>query len=401
MRKIAFSPPDIGEEEIAEVVSVLRSGWITTGPRTKQLENDLAAYTGTAKSAVLNSGTAAMELTLRLFGIGPGDEVITTAYTYSASASVIVHVGATPILVDTAKDSYEMDYEALEAAITPKTRAVIPVDIGGVMADYSTVRRIAEEKKNIFQPQNDTQASLGRILILADAAHSIGAQRDDISSGLYGDFTAFSTHAVKNVTTAEGGAVTWRSGIIDMSDEEIYRQFMLLSLHGQNKDALQKSGAGSWEYDILGTYYKNNMTDIHAAIGVVQLKRYPELLERRKEICRMYDEILNPKGIKTLQHSGESFESSRHLYLTRIPGIKEEERNRIIESLGEMGVTANVHYKPLPMLTAYKNLGFKIEDYPCAYSQYENGISLPLHTLLSDEDVQYTAQSLLRAGRDL
>ncbi|WP_051196272.1 DegT/DnrJ/EryC1/StrS family aminotransferase [Clostridium cadaveris] len=384
---IPFSPPDISEEEISEVVDALRSGWITTGPKTKQFEKEIASYCNTSKAVCLNSATACMELTLRLLGIGEGDEVITTSYTYTASASVIEHVGAKIIMVDCGKDSFHIDYDAIEDAITEKTKAIIPVDIAGVMCDYEKIFKAVNNKKEMFKASNEIQKAIGRVVVLADAAHSFGASYKGMMAGEVADFTSFSFHAVKNLTTAEGGAVTWKD-IEGIDNEEIYREFMLLSLHGQSKDALAKTKLGAWEYDIVYTAYKCNMTDIMASIGLVQLKRYKELLERRKEIIGKYDEAMKKLDVQVLQHYGEDFSSSGHLYLVRLNDKDEKARNRIIEEMAERGIATNVHYKPLPMHTAYKNLGFDINDYHNSYKQYENEITLPLHTLLSDEDVE-------------
>ncbi len=396
MRQIPFSPPDITEEEVREVADALRSGWITTGPRTKEFEKRIAEYCHTQRAVCLNSDTACMEMTLRLFDIGPGDEVITTAYTYTATASVICHTGAVPVLVDVAEGSYEMDYDALERAVTPKTKAVIPVDIAGVMCDYNRILDVAERKRDLFRPSdNRYQKALGRVLVMADSAHGFGAVREGKTSGEAADFTTFSFHAVKNLSTAEGGAVTWQ-GLPGIDPEEIYREYMLLSLHGQSKDALAKTKLGAWEYDILSPAYKCNMTDIMAALGLVQLRRYPSLLARRKEIVGQYEQGLariNKKlgkyRLTSLRHYDEKIASSGHLFLMRVQGAEEEVRGRIIEGLAQRGVAANVHYKPLPLLTAYRNLGFDISDYPNAYDMYRNGISLPLHTKLSDEDAAY------------
>lgn len=399
MRQISFSPPDITEEEIQEVVDTLRSGWITTGPKTKQLEKEIAAYCHTDRAVCLNSATACMEMTLRLFGIGTGDEVITTAYTYTATASAICHTGAKPVLVDVMENSYEMDYEAVKAAITPRTKAIVPVDIGGAVCDYDRVREIAEEMRPQFVPgENRFQKALGRVLVMADSAHGFGAERNGKKSGELADFTSFSFHAVKNLTTAEGGGVTWLP-LPGIDSEEIYRQYMLLSLHGQSKDALAKTKLGAWEYDIVAPYYKCNMTDIQASLGLVQMKRYAGLLERRKEIVLQYEEELSKlreQGVpvSSLCHQTVEMNSSRHLFLMRVQGINHEKRCEIIEKLAEKGVAANVHYKPLPLLTAYRNMGFDISDYPNAYAMYENEISLPLHTKLTDEDVQYVRESL-------
>ena len=388
---ISFSPPDISDLEIAEVAEALRSGWITTGPRTKQLESDIARWIGTEKCVCLNSQTACAEMALRVMGIGEGDEVITCAYTYTASASVIAHVGAKIVLVDTQADSLEMDYAALEAAITEKTKAIIPIDIAGIPCDYNKIFDIVERKRHLFSPNNEMQSSLGRIAVMADTAHAFGAKWNDKMIGNVADFSSFSFHAVKNFTTAEGGALTWRS-IPGITNDEIYKKLQLLSLHGQSKDALAKTKLGAWEYDIVGTYYKCNMTDVAAAIGLKQFERYPAMLERRKTIIRKYDEALNPIGVKTLEHYTKDYESSGHLYLTRIPGITLEQRNEIIIKMAERGVACNVHYKPLPMHTAYKNLGFDIADYPNAYNNFINEITLPLHTCLTDEDVEYVIE---------
>ena len=387
-RVIQFSPPDISELEAEEVVAALKSGWITTGPRTKLLERKIADWIGTEKCVCLGSQTACAEMALRVMGIGEGDEVITSAYTYTASASVIAHTGAKIILVDTGKDSVEVDYEALENAITEKTKAIIPVDIAGIPCDYDRIFEIVERKKSLFRPGNEIQKALGRIAVMADAAHSFGAKSNGKMIGSVADFTSFSFHAVKNFTTAEGGALTWRT-IPGIGNEEIYKKLQLLSLHGQSKDALAKTQLGAWEYDIVGTYYKCNMTDITAAIGLKQFERYPSMLRRRKEIIQKYDEAFGKSGIKTLCHYTDVYESSGHLYLTRIPGITVEERNEIIIKMAERGVICNVHYKPLPMHTAYRNLGFDIKDYPNAYEFFANEITLPLHTCLSDDDVSY------------
>ena len=391
--KIQFSPPDISEAEINEVVDTLRSGWITTGPKTKLLEKKIAEYTNTSKAVCLNSATAAMEMALRLLGIGEGDEVITSAYTYSASASVINHVGAKIVLVDVAKDSFQMDYEKLGQAITEKTKAIIPVDIAGVMCDYDKIFEVVNSKKDLFNPSNELQKVIGRVIVLADGAHSFGATYKGRKSGEVADFTCFSFHAVKNLTTAEGGAVTWRD-IPGIDNEEIYKQFMLLSLHGQSKDALAKTKLGAWEYDIIYPGYKCNMTDIMASLGLVQLQRYPEILERRKQIIEMYDRGLRDCNVDVLQHYADDFSSSGHLYLVRFLGKDEIYRNKVIEKMAEKGIATNVHYKPLPMHTAYKNLGFDIEDYPNVFEMYRNEITLPLHTLLTDEQVEYVVEGL-------
>ena len=385
---IPFSPPDISELEINEVADALRSGWITTGPRTKQLEKNIAQWIGTEKCVCLNSQTACAEMALHILGVGAGDEVITCAYTYTASASVIAHVGAKIVLIDTQKDSLEMDYDALEAAINENTKAIIPVDIAGIPCDYDRLFEIVERKRSLFNPANDIQAAIGRVAIMADTAHAFGAKWHDRMIGSVADFSSFSFHAVKNMTTAEGGALTWRT-VEGISNEDIYKKLQLLSLHGQSKDALQKTKLGAWEYDIVGTYYKCNMTDVAAAIGLKQLERYPDMLRHRREIIEKYDAALKPVGIKTLSHYTSDWESSGHLYLTRIPGITVEQRNEIITKMAERGVACNVHYKPLPMHTAYKNLGFDISNYPNAYANYANEITLPLHTCLTDEDIEY------------
>ena len=387
-RKIEFSPPDIGEEEIQAVSETLRSGWITTGPKTKLFEKKIAEFCGTSRAVCLNSATAGLELTLRLFGIGEGDEVITTAYTYTATASVIYHVGAKIVLVDTQKDSYEMDYEKLEQLVTEKTKAIIPVDLAGGICDYEKIYQIVEDKKALFKPQGMLQERLGRILVLADAAHALGAVQKGKHCGQVADFTSFSFHAVKNLTTAEGGAVTWKENP-DLDDEYIYQQYMLMSLHGQSKDALSKTQLGAWEYDIIAPLFKCNMTDIMASIGLVQLSRYDELLSKRQRIIETYNAAFSELPIEYLKHSDKDYQSSGHLYMIRIKGKERKECNAIIQKLAETGVAANVHFKPLPLLSAYKNLGFQIENFPNAYQMYQNEITLPLHTLLTDEDVEY------------
>lgn len=384
---IPFSPPDITEAEIAEVVDTLKSGWITTGPKTKQFEKEIASFCHTEKAVCLNSATACLEGILRLLGIGAGDEVITSAYTYTASASIVCHVGAKLVLVDTAPGSCEMDYEQLAEKITEKTKAIIPVDLAGVVCDYEKIYEIVNEKKAMFRPANKVQEAMGRIAVIADASHAFGAMRKGKMCGEIADFTAFSFHAVKNLTTAEGGAVTWRE-IPNYSSDEIYRSFMLYSLHGQTKDALSKTKAGQWEYDILLPGYKCNMTDIMAAIGLAQLRRYPSMLERRKHIVSMYNKVLENMPVRVLNHYDDDHQSSGHLYLVYMLGKSAEERNRIIERMAEKNVATNVHYKPLPLLTAYKNLGFKIEDYPNAYDLYKCEITLPLHTKLTDEQAE-------------
>ena len=370
----------------------MRSGWITTGPKVKELERKIADYIGTEKCVCLNSQTACAEIALRILGVGEGDEVITSAYTYTASASVICHVGATPILVDTQKDGFEMDYSSLENKITEKTKAIIPVDIGGVPCNYDRIFEIVESKRNIFKPNSDIQKAIGRIAVMADTAHSFGGKYKGKMLGSVADFSSFSFHAVKNLTTAEGGAMTWRN-IEGISNEDIYHQIQLFSLHGQSKDALAKTKLGSWEYDIVGTYYKCNMTDIMGGIGLAQLSRYDGMLKRRRDIIKRYESAFKPLGIKTLPHFSDDYTSSYHLYLTRVPGVTAEQRNEIIVKMAEKGIACNVHYKPLPMHTAYKNLGFDIVDFPNSYNLFENEITLPLHTKLSDEDVDYIIET--------
>ena len=399
IRVIPFSPPDISDLEISEVVETLKSGWITTGKRTKQLEKNIAEWVGTEKCVCLNSQTACAELALRIMGIGEGDEVITCAYTYTASASVIAHVGAKIVLIDTQKDSLEMDYDALESAINEKTKAIIPVDLAGIPCDYDRIFEIVKNKKYLFKPNNEIQSALGRVAVMADTAHAFGAKWHGEMIGSVADFSSFSFHAVKNLTTAEGGALTWRT-IPGISNEDIYKKLQLLSLHGQSKDALAKTKLGAWEYDIVGTYYKCNMTDIAAAIGLKQFERYPDMLKRRKDIIEKYDAAFKPAGVETLNHYSDQWESSGHLYLTRIPGITYEQRNEIIMKMAEFGVACNVHYKPLPMHTAYKNLGFDIAYYPNAYAHFANEITLPLHTCLSDEDVEYVIKHYLEVVKE-
>ena len=387
-RNIPFSPPDISELEIQEVAEALRSGWITTGPRTKQLEKNLAEYCHTNKVVCLSSATAAEELNLRVLGIGAGDEVIVPAYTYTASASAAIHVGAKVIFVDSQPGSVEMDYDKLEDAITEKTKAIIVVDIGGIICDYERIYQVVENKKYLFRPENKIQKAIGRVAVCADCAHALGASRYGKMAGEIADFTDFSFHAVKNFTTAEGGAATWRS-IEGIDDEELYHQYQLYSLHGQSKDALAKTKLGAWEYDIVGPWYKCNMTDIMAAIGLKQLERYPGMLARRKEIISEYDAMCNETGISHLVHYGDNFTSSGHLYIVRVPDITIEQRNEIITSMAERGIACNVHYKPLPMMTAYKALGWDIKGFPNAFDYFCNAITLPLHTMLSNEDVEY------------
>ena len=389
---IKFSPPDISELEIQEVSEALKSGWITTGPRVKKLEKLIADYVGTPKCVCLNSQTACAEMALRILGVGEGDEVITSAYTYTASASVVCHVGAKLKLVDTLKDSLELDYNALEEAITERTKAIIPIDLGGVPCDYDRIFEIVNKKKNLFKPNGDIQKALGRVAVLADTAHAFGAEWRGKKVGAIADFSSFSFHAVKNFTTGEGGALTWKH-IEGIDDEEIYRKLQLLSLHGQSKDALAKTQLGAWEYDIIGTWYKCNMTDVAAAMGLAQFQRYPQILKRRREIIEAYDKAFKPLGIKVLPHYTHEHTSSGHLYITRVPNITVEQRNEIITLMAQNGVACNVHYKPLPLHTAYKELGFDIKDYPNAYAQFANEITLPLHTCLTDEEVEYVIKN--------
>lgn len=386
--KIPFSPPDITELEIEQVVEALKSGWITTGPKTKALEQKIANFCGTDKAVCLNSQTACAEMALRVLGIGPGDEVIVPAYTYTATASVVCHVGAKLVMVDIQPDSLEMDYDQLEAVITENTKVIIPVDLAGIPCDYDRIFSIVEKKRELFTPSNDIQRAMGRISVNADAAHAFGASWHGKQVGSIADFTAFSFHAVKNLTTAEGGALTWRD-IPGIDNEEIYKQIQLLSLHGQSKDALAKTQLGAWEYDIVGPWYKCNMTDVAAAMGLAQMQRYDALLSRRKDIIQRYDAAFKPLGVQVLKHYTEDYQSSGHLYITRIPGITSDQRNEIIIRMAEQGIACNVHYKPLPMMTAYKNLGFDIADYPNAYRYFANEITLPLHTKLTNKEVQY------------
>jgi len=396
---VPFSPPDISELEVQEVAEALRSGWITTGPRTKQLEKNIAAYVGADRCVCLNSQTACAEMALRVLGVGPGDEVIVPAYTYTASASVVCHVGAKLVLIDSQKDSLEMDYDAVEAAINENTKAIIPVDLGGVPCDYARLLAIAEKKRALFRPASEIQTALGRVAIMADTAHAFGAKLGDKMIGSVADFSSFSFHAVKNLTTAEGGALTWKP-IPGIDSETIYKKLQLLSLHGQSKDALAKTQLGAWEYDVIGTWYKCNMTDVTAAIGLKQLERYPGMLARRKEMIAKYDAALHPLGVKTLDHYTADYESSGHLYLTFIPGITPEQRNVIIIKMAEQGIACNVHYKPLPMHTAYKNLGYDIKDYPNAYAHFAHEITLPLHTNLTDEQVDYVIRNFAMIVKD-
>lgn len=389
---IKFSPPDISETEINEVTEALKSGWITTGPKTKEFEREIAKYCNVNKAVCLNSQTACAEMALRILGVGEGDEVITTAYTYTASASVVCHVGAKLVLVDVIKDSLQPDYDAIERAITERTKAIIPVDLAGIPCDYARLYEIVESKKNLFRPKTDIQKALGRVAIMADTAHAFGARIGDKPVGSVADFSSFSFHAVKNLTTAEGGALTWKS-IDGVDDEEIYHKLQLLSLHGQSKDALAKTRLGAWEYDVVGTWYKCNMTDVAAAIGLAQFRRYLAMLARRREIVAKYDAAFRPLGVKTLDHITDEYVSSCHLYITRLPGVSYAERGEIINEMAERGVACNVHYKPLPMHTAYKSMGFDIKDYPNAYDYFANEITLPLHTCLIDEEIDYVIKN--------
>ena len=403
-RKIIFSPPDITEAEIEAVAEALRSGWITTGPRTKELEKRIAAYLGTNKAVALNSATAAEELNLRILGIGEGDEVLVPAYTYTASASAAIHVGAKVRFIDCQKDSLEMDYDALEAAINEKTKAVIPVDIAGIPCNYERIYEIVNRKKDLFNPGGNTelgqkiQKALGRVAVVSDSAHSFGASRKGMMAGALADFSSFSFHAVKNLTTAEGGASVWKN-IPGIDDEELYHWYQLYSLHGQDKDALAKTKLGSWEYDIVAPLYKCNLTDVGAAIGLVQMDRYPSLLQRRREIIEKYDKACDELGVEHLTHYTDEYTSSGHLYLARIPGADDAKRREIITKMAELGVPCNVHYKPLPMMTAYKSLGFDIKDFPNAYAHYENEVTLPLHTKLSDDDVDFIIECFAKVIR--
>lgn len=397
--KVSFSPPDMSLLEIQEVNEAIRSGWITTGPKTKEFEDKIADYCTVNRAVCLNSQTACAEMALRLLGIGKGDEVIVPAYTYTASASVVCHVGAKLVMVDVQRDSLEMDYEELEKAVTEKTKVIIPVDLGGIPCDYNRIYSIIESKKPLFQPSNKIQEAIGRIIVCADTAHSFGAVWCGKKTGSIADFSSFSFHAVKNLTTAEGGALTWRS-ISGIDDEEIYRQLQLLSLHGQSKDALSKNQPGAWEYDVEGPWYKCNMTDIMAGIGLAQLKRYNGILARRKEIIERYDKAFRPLGIETLRHYCKEYQSSGHLYITRVPQASLEQRQEIIVKMAEEGIAVNVHYKPLPMMTGYKKIGFDIRDYPNAYLQFVNEITLPLHTRLTDEEIDYVIASYSRIVKD-
>lgn len=400
MRNIPFSPPDMTELEIQEVAEALRSGWITTGPKTKKFERQVAEYCNVNRAVCLNSQTACAEMALRVLGVGEDDEVIVPAYTYTATASVVCHVGAELKMIDVQKDSLEMDYDSMEEAITERTKVIIPVDLGGVPCNYDKIFEIVEKKKSLFRPKNQIQEAMGRISVNADAAHAFGANRHGKMIGSIADFTSFSFHAVKNLTTAEGGALTWKS-IQGIDDEEIYKKLQLLSLHGQSKDALAKTQLGAWEYDVVGPWYKCNMTDIMAGIGLAQMKRYPGMLERRRKIIGKYDAAFKPLGVETLPHYTDNYLSSGHLYITRVPGITLEQRQEIIVKMAEAGIACNVHYKPLPMMTAYKNLGFDIKDYPNAYEHFVNEITLPLHTKLTDEEVEYVIENYLKIVKAL
>ncbi|WP_070040426.1 DegT/DnrJ/EryC1/StrS family aminotransferase [Robinsoniella peoriensis] len=390
--RITFSPPDVGELEAAQVKEALESGWITTGPKTKELERQVAEFCGVNRAVCLGSQTACAEMTLHLLGVGAGDEIVTPSYTYTASASIVCHVGATLVMVDTQKDSLEMDYDKLADAITEKTKVIIPVDLGGVPCDYDKIFEVVESKKHLFHPKNAIQKAIGRVIVMADTAHAFGATWYGKPAGSLADFSSFSFHAVKNFTTAEGGAVTWKD-ISGIDNEEIYHKYQLLSLHGQSKDALAKTQLGAWEYDIIGTWYKCNMTDVMAGIGLAQMQRYPEILKRRKDIIVRYDAAFKPLGVEVLPHYTEEHQSSGHLYITRIPGATLEQRQEIIVKMAEAGIACNVHYKPLPMMTAYKNLRFDINNYPNSYAMFVNEITLPLHTKLTDEEVDYVIEN--------
>ena len=397
---IAFSPPDIGQGEIDEVVDTLSGTWITTGPKTKKFEEEISKLCGTKKTVCLNSATAALELILRVLGISSGDEVIVPAYTYTASASPVYHVGAKIVLCDIQKDSIEMDYAKLESLINKKTKAIIAVDLAGIICDYDKIFSVVNRKKDLFKPNSKLQEEYGRIIVISDCAHGIGAKRNNLYAGNIADFTSFSFHAVKNLTTAEGGAATWKNYDF-LDDEAIYREFQLLSLHGQNKDALHKSGLGNWEYDIKGLYYKCNMTDIMASIGLAQIKRYDEMIKRRHEIIKKYNEAFKNLPVKLLNHCDKSHVSSGHLYLVRINDIDENIRNEVIKRMAEHGVATNVHYKPLPMFTAYKELGFDINDYPNAYEFYQNEITLPLYSKLTNDEVDYIISSFIDVLKEM
>ena len=400
MMNIPFSPPDISEEEVKEVTEALKSGWITTGPKTKQLEKEVAELCGVNRAVCLNSQTACAEMTLRLLGVGPGDEVITSAYTYTASASVVCHVGAKLVLIDTQEDSLEMDYEKLENAITEKTKVIIPVDLGGVPCDYDRIFSIVEKKKDLFNPTNDIQKAIGRVIVMADAAHAFGATWHNKPVGSIADFSNFSFHAVKNFTTAEGGAVTWKD-IEGIDNEDIYKKYQLLSLHGQSKDALAKTQLGAWEYDIVGPWFKCNMTDIMAALGLVQCERYPEMLVKRKEMIALYDEALAPLGVRGLRQYTDDYASCGHLYICRLDGMNREQVNDVIEKMAERGVATNVHYKPLPMMTAYKKMGFDIKNFPNAFAAFDNEITLPLNTKMTMEDLEYVIECMKEVLKEM
>lgn len=391
-RNIPFSPPDISDLEVEEVKKAILSGWITTGPRTKEFEKQISAYVGTNKTVCLNSATAAMELTLHVLGVGPGDEVIVPAYTYTASCSVICHVGATPVMIDCADDSFEMDYDKLPDLITEKTKVIIPVDLAGIICDYKKIYEVIKSKKTLFEANNKIQKVFNRIMVMADSAHAFGATQNGIHAGAIADFTCFSFHAVKNLTTAEGGAVTWKS-IEGINDEELYKQYQLLSLHGQTKDAFHKNQIGSWEYDIVSPAYKCNMTDIMASIGLVQLNRYEDMLEWRHEIISIYNEAFKNLPVTLLNHKDDTHISSGHLYFVRIDSITEEKRNEVIVKMAEKGIACNVHYKPLPMMSAYKKIGFNIKDYPNAFKHYQNQITLPLYSKLTESNIDYIITS--------
>jgi len=397
---IPFSPPDMTEKEVELVKQTILSGWITSGPKKVEFENKLSAYCGTGKTCALSSATAALELALRVLEIGPGDEVIVPAYTYTASCSVICHVGATPVMVDVAKDSFEMDYNLMEAAITEKTKAIIPVDLGGMVCNYERIFKAVKNKKALFTPNGALQKRLGRVAVVADCAHGLGAVRNGQKTGSIADFTCFSFHAVKNLTTAEGGAVTWKA-LEGVDSEKIYEAFSVMSLHGQNKSTLSKNKPGAWEYDVIAPFYKCNMTDIAATIGIAQLERYEEMLKKRFHIIEKYNSALKALNVQTLQHKTDAYTSSGHLYLVRVNGITEEKRNLIIAKMAEAGIACNVHYKPLPMLTAYKNLGYRMEDYPNAYAQYQNEITLPLYSRLTDEQVDYVIENFIRCVEEV
>lgn len=399
MIKVQFSPPDMGMEEVNEVKDAILSGWITTGSKTKEFEHQIATFCGVDKAVCLNSQTACAKMALRILGIGNGDEVIVPAYTYTASASVICHVGANIKFVDVQRDSLEMDYDSLEKAITAKTKAIIPVDLAGIPCDYKRIFEIVDQKKHLFRPNSEIQEAMGRISVNADSAHAFGARWYDKMVGNIADFSSFSFHAVKNLTTAEGGAITWRK-IPGIDNDEIYHRMQLLSLHGQSKDAFAKTQLGSWEYDIVGPWYKCNMTDVMAGIGLAQMKRYPEMLKKRKEIIKKYNDAFKPLGIMVLPHYTDIYQSSGHLYITRIPNITLDQRQEIIIRMAEVGISCNVHYKPLPMMTAYKNLGYDIKDFPNAYNQFVNEITLPLHTKLTDEEVKYVIENYYKIIKD-